>query len=632
MKNRYLLLLDLPLIAIAAFGAFAGRFDLLFYSERPEFRWFLGFALMVKPVAFAALGMYQRYWQYASIGELTVVLLAVSAASTAMALLAAAGTVMGVLPIGFSRIVLFNDWLLTLALAGGIRLAVRVVHDSLHRPSSKQPTQAMRDVLIIGAGAAGTMAVREMSRNPQLGMSPIGFLDDDPRKIGKHIAGVRVLASTSQVAEIVTSRKVDVVIISIPTAKGSTLRAILEACNAAGVKSLTMPGVFELLDGQVSINRLRSINIEDLLRRSPVANLGTAAETVSGQVVLITGAGGSIGFELSRQIAGASPARLILLGHGENSIFDAEARLRQAFPAVRISSVIADIRDRPRMEQVFSQVRPNVVFHAAAHKHVPLMEDNPEEAVTNNVVGTLNVVSESVRVGVQRLVLISTDKAVMPTSIMGATKRLAESIVMRAGRLTARPYVVVRFGNVLGSRGSVVNTFKAQIERGGPVTVTHPEMTRFFMTIPEAVHLVLLASGIGKGGELYVLDMGEPVRIVDLAKDLIKLSGLAEDDIPIAFTGVRAGEKMEEALFESHLQTKPTSHAQVMQVIGTEPAVLEELDEVVESLSQAAFRGDRQGVLSILARSVPGFIPSQTVGDAAEPRTPRTPKSWADHS
>jgi FlaA1/EpsC-like NDP-sugar epimerase len=607
MKNRYILAADIPLIAIAAFGAFAGRFDLLFYSERPEFMPFLIAAITIKPIVFAALGMYQRYWRYASVGELTVVVLSVSAASTVMALLAAAGTILHILPIGFSRIVLFNDWLLTVVLTGGIRLGVRVVHESLHRRDSDEATKAQRDVLIIGAGAAGTMVVKEMHRNPQLGLRPVGFLDDDPAKVGKQITGVRVLGRTSQVAQMTKAHKVDSVIIAMPTAEGPIVRAVLEACRQAGVKSLIMPGVFELLDGQVSVNRLRSIKIEDLLRRNPVANRGTAAASVAGQVVLITGAGGSIGFELARQIAGAGPSALILLGHGENSIFDAEANLRTAFPSLRLSTVIADIRDRARLAQVFDRLHPNLVFHAAAHKHVPLMEDNPEEAVTNNVVGTQNVVNEALRVGTQRFVLISTDKAVMPTSIMGATKRLAEAIVMRAGRQSARSFVVVRFGNVLGSRGSVVNTFKAQIARGGPVTVTHPEMTRYFMTIPEAVHLVLLASGIGKGGELFVLEMGDPVRIVDLAKDLIKLSGFAEDDIPIAYTGVRAGEKMEEALFEPDLQTRSTSHAEVMQVIGTEAAALEDLDNVIDHLAEAAAAGDRETILAILARRVPGF-------------------------
>jgi FlaA1/EpsC-like NDP-sugar epimerase len=326
--------------------------------------------------------------------------------------------------------------------------------------------------------------------------------------------------------------------------------------------------------------------------------------------VLITGAGGSIGSELARQIAAASPARLVLLGHGENSIFDVEAQLRRAFPAVRITTTIVDIRDKTRLARVFDQVRPAIVFHAAAHKHVPLMEQNPEEAVTNNIVGTRNVVDEAVRGGTERFVLISTDKAVAPNSIMGASKRVAEAIVRRAAQQSGRAFVAVRFGNVLGSRGSVVNTFKQQIEQGGPVTVTDPEMTRFFMTIPEAVHLVLQASGNGTGGELFVLDMGEPVRIVDLAKDLIKLSGLGENDIPIVFTGVRPGEKLHEALFDQGMKTRSTAHPEVLEVVGADAASGRDLDRIVSRLEEAARMGDRVSIDALLAEAVPGFSPA----------------------
>ena len=612
MRNRYLLALDFPLIAVAAAGAFAARFDFHFYAERPEFPAFLLAAVVIKPLVFAALGMYQRYWQYASIGELMVILLSVSAASSALATLAIGATVLEMVPIstGFARMVLFNDWLLTLALTGGARFAVRVVYETLHRRTSDTHQSGQRNVLIIGAGAAGTMVAREMHRNPQLGLRSVGFLDDDPSKVGKQIAGIWVLGTIAELPVVTPRHGVNSVVIAMPKVKGSVIRDVIERCRELGLKPLIMPGVFELLDGRVNVNRLRDINIDDLLRRNPVANLGTAADVVARQIILITGAGGSIGFELARQIAGVGPSALILLGHGENSVFDAEAKLRLAFPDVPLSTVIADIRDRPRLAQVFDRIQPTVVFHAAAHKHVPLMEENPEEAVTNNVIGTRNVVEAALHSGAQRFVLISTDKAVAPTSVMGATKRLAEAIVMRAGRTSGRSFVVVRFGNVLGSRGSVVNTFKAQIERGGPVTITHPEMTRYFMTIPEAVHLVLLASGIGRAGELFVLDMGEPVKIVDLAKDLIRLSGYGEDDIPLVFTGVRTGEKLEEALYEPHLQTEPTAHAEVRQVVGTEPTGAVDLDAVIASLDEAARAGDRTAIMTLMAQAVPGYVPS----------------------
>jgi FlaA1/EpsC-like NDP-sugar epimerase len=612
MKNRYVLLADLPLIVIAAFGAFAGRFDWTFYSERPEFPLYVLTALLIKPPIFWWLGMYRRYWQYASVQEMAVVLLAVTASSLAMALFALIGTsgVLFTLPSGFSRVVLFNDWLLTLATAGGFRLAIRVANESSpafrHAPS---PRDARR-VLIVGAGAAGTLVAREMRRNPQLGMTPVGFLDDDAGKVGKHIAGLQVLAETHSLPEIVVSRRVDSVVIAMPTVRGPAVRAIVGMCQRVGVKSQTIPGVFELLDEQVSINRLRSVDIVDLLRRAQVTGQDSAASFVRDRVVLITGAGGSIGYELARQIANASPAKLVLLGHGENSVFDAEAKLRMAFPQVSIATVIADIRDERRMQTVFDRIRPEIVFHAAAHKHVPLMEDHPEEAVTNNIIGTRNVVRQALRVKTERFVLISTDKAVSPVSIMGATKRVAEAVVRMAARESGRAFVAVRFGNVLGSRGSVVHTFKSQIERGGPVTVTHPEMTRFFMTIPEAVHLVLQASGVSKGGELFVLDMGEPVKIVDLARDLIKLSGLSEDDVPIVFTGMRPGEKLHERLFDQEATTLPTSHPEVLQVVETVSERADQLDHTIDLLNEAACLGDRARIAELLGLTLPDETPA----------------------
>ena len=610
MKNRYVLLADLPLIVIAAFGAFAARFDWTFYAQRPEFPLYVLAALVIKPAIFMVLGMYRRYWRYASVQELLVLVIAVTASSVGMAVFVLLAMTLGFLtPYGFSRVVVFNDWLLTLATAGGLRLSIRVVHESNISAHGAKQAGVPRRILIVGAGAAGTMVAREMRRNPQLGMKPAGFLDDDAGKVGKNMAGLRVLGDTKMLPDVVRSNRIDSVVIAMPTARGPAVRAILDMCNQVGVKSQTVPGVFELLDGQVSVNRLRNVDIEDLLRRSPVDGGGSkAAEFVAAQVVAITGAGGSIGSELARQIAHASPSHLVLLGHGENSIFEAEARLRAAFPHVNLSTVITDIRDDGRLAMVFDRIRPAIVFHAAAHKHVPLMEENPEEAVTNNILGTWNVVKQALRIGTERFVLISTDKAASPTSIMGATKRVAEAIVRQAAQKSGRAFVVVRFGNVLGSRGSVVNTFKKQIEQGGPLTVTHPDMTRFFMTIPEAVHLVLQASGDGKGGELFVLKMGEPLKIVDLAQDLIKLSGLDEDEISIVFTGVRPGEKLEEVLFDPGMQTVSTSHPEVLQVIGPDACVAPDLDAIVGQLEEAARQGDRMAIDSLLRQTIPGFI------------------------
>ena len=613
MKNRYILLLDLPLIALAAFAAFTARFDFAFYSHRPEFVPYVLVALAVKPIVFWMFGMYRRYWQYTTIQDVALVFTAVATSSLLMGAFVLFG--IGRFFDEFSRVVVLNDLLLTFALVAGMRVGVRVLHESSVKRSVSGDGGRPKRTLIVGAGAAGTMVAREMRRNPQLAMEPIGFLDDDPGKIGKQMAGIEVLGSTQQLKDVVADNGIDTVVIAMPTAPGRLLRQVLNLANESGVKSQTMPGVFELLGGQVGVSRLRNVDISDLLRRSPTNSANATTAFIGGRVVLITGAGGSIGSELARQIASAAPSCLALLGHGENSIFEAAASLRSAFPGANIQTVIADIRDRERLAQVFARLKPDVVFHAAAHKHVPLMEENPEEAISNNVIGTRNVVAEAVRAGTERLVLISTDKAVSPTSIMGASKRVAELIVHHAARQSGRAYVAVRFGNVLGSRGSVVNTFKTQIERGGPVTVTHPEMTRYFMTIPEAVHLVLQASGGGKGGELFVLDMGEPVRIVDLAEDLIKLSGLTTEDVAIVFSGVRPGEKMHEALYEEGLRAEPTRHPEVLEVIGANANNTAAIDAVIDALDVAARQGDRPGITRLLQQLIPGFVPASTVSN-----------------
>lgn len=618
VRNRYILAADLPLIFASAVGAFAMRFDWRFYEERPEFPLYVVAALIIKPVVFRMLGMYNRYWRYASIQELLVVAIAVTASALAMGIVVQGGTMLGSIPAGFSRVVFLTDWLLTLVTTGGMRLAVRVVNEpSFGRTRSAGRTA--RNVLIVGAGAAGTMVAREMRRNPQLGMVPAGFLDDDPAKVGKTMAGLRVLGRTPELPGVVRACAIDSVIIAMPSARGAAVRSVLDMCRQAGVPSQTIPGVFELLDGQVSVSRLRDVDIADLLRRSPVVGPPEAAAYLEGQCVLVTGAGGSIGSELCRQVAFARPGRLVLLGHGENSIYDVQGQLREQYPAVVVDAVIADVRDQVRIEAVFSRFRPDVVFHAAAHKHVPLMEQNPEEAITNNVLGTAVVVAAAERFGARRLVLVSTDKAVAPSSIMGASKRLAESVVRLAAQRTGQAFMAVRFGNVLGSRGSVVPSFKKQIERGGPVTVTHPEMKRFFMTIPEAVHLVLQAGGIGRGGELFVLNMGEPVRIQDLAADLIRLSGLELDDIPLVFTGMRPGEKLEEQLWEADAAVEPTANPDVFRVFeGSDPRA-GDVARVVPALADAARRGDRAAVQALVAECLETFVPPAPAVGVTQP-------------
>jgi FlaA1/EpsC-like NDP-sugar epimerase len=613
MRNRYVLLADLPAIALAAFAAFALRFDLFFTGYRPEFPHFLVAALVVKPLVFAAFGMYRRYWRYGNIDDVLMIVLANAAASTALAVVLSAGLFLRVMP-GMSRTVVLIDGLIALLLTGGLRLSIRVVGENRDRNQERRRLAASgkagRRVLVVGAGDAGTMVVRELQRNPHLGMEPIGFLDDNPAKVGKRIYGLPVLGALNSLARIAKVASVEEVIVAMPTASGASVRAIADTCRELGLKSQTMPGVYELLDGQVSVSRLRQVEIADLLRRSQIRAKVDDQSYIGGRRVLVTGAGGSIGRELCRQVAHERPASLTLLGHGENSIFDTQMELLERFPGLAISAVIADIRHPDHLAQVFERARPEIVFHAAAHKHVPLMEENPEEAVSNNVGGTQNVLTAATKAGAERFVMISTDKAVAPSSLMGASKRVAEEIVRAAARRTGRPYVTVRFGNVLGSRGSVVPLFKRQIEQGGPVTVTDPEMRRFFMTIPEAVHLVMQAGGIGRAGELFVLNMGESVKVVDLARDLITLSGCSLDDIPIVFTGVRPGEKLEEQLWEPGAAVEPTSHPDILSVREGDVCPAPDLDALVAQLLAAAASGDRLAMDALLAQALPSFVPA----------------------
>lgn len=622
MRNRYILLGDFLLVALAAFGAFALRFDWRFYLERHEFLPYLALALVVKLPTFYLFGMYRRLWRYATVSDLIAIATAVLMSSIVVALVVAVA--LWLRPaLEVSRAIVFIDALLTLVCVGGVRLSVRILADARSKGNDGGEQKAQRRVLIAGAGDAGVMVLRELQRNRQLGMVPVGFVDDDPVKLGQHIHGIAVLGDLKALVTIARTSNVDEVLIAMPTASGAVLRALAESCRESELASRTIPGVFELLGGQVSISRLRQIDISDLLRRAPITGEVDTSSYVTGQPVLVTGAGGSIGFELCRQVAASRPSRLILLGHGENSLFDAQIRLRHAFPDLALDVAVADVRDRARLMMLFERFRPRVVLHAAAHKHVPLMEDNPEEAISNNVVGTRNIVDAALAVGVGRLVMISTDKAVAPSSLMGASKRVAESIVRTAAMREGAAFMVVRFGNVLGSRGSVVPFFKQQIEQGGPITVTHPEMRRFFMTIPEAVHLVLQAGGLGQGAELFVLDMGIPVRIVDLARDLITLSGFKAEDIPIVFTGVRPGEKLEESLWEDGSTVEPTVCPSVLRV--AEPALCPDRDiqAMIDSLVRAAATGDRLHVEAELARWISTYVPS-SVGQWSETTSPPT--------
>ncbi len=620
MRNRYLLVADTLAVILAAWAAFAFRFGWLFNEERPEFVPFLIIAVVIKISGFYAFGMYRRYWLYADFWDLMAIVLANSVASIALGAVMVGSRLMGWIP-GLSRSVPPLDWLFALALTVGLRASLRAIAETVgKRPLGKVKPSC--NVLIVGAGDAGAMVAREMQKNPQLGLRPVGFLDDDRIKAHKEIYGLEVLGAIASLASVAEARRIDEVVIAIPTAGGRTVRNVVERCQTLGIPSRVMPGIYELLGGQLSVSRLRSVDIADLLRRPQIFSQSDSPAYLQGACVVVTGAGGSIGSELCRQVAHAAPSRLLLLGHGENSIFEIAAELRTRFPGVAVQAVIADVRDRERVHRIFRLAQPQVVFHAAAHKHVPLMEDNAAEAVTNNIVGTRNVVDAAVAAGVQRFVMVSTDKAAAPSNMMGASKRLAELIVNRAARTQSRAFVVVRFGNVLGSRGSVVPIFKEQIERGGPVTVTHPEVRRYFMTIPEAVHLVLQAGGIGSGGELFVLDMGEPVLLREMAADMIRLSGLDENDVPIVFTGLRPGEKLNEILWEEGASVEPTARGDIRRVHEAAVADDGQLDEIISRLADAAARDDHERI----ARLFRECIPSATL--AAKPREgePQTPR------
>ncbi len=609
LRNRHFFLLDLALIPLVALLAFALRLDAEGIQDYAlTILLFIAVSLPVKLMVFRKLGLYSRYWRYASVDELVQIALAVCLSTLLIAAL-----LLGVaLPLGLIRCprsIPFIDGLLILLAVGGTRFAVRLA-EQRRRRARHRGRQKERRVLIMGAGDAGAMITKEMHSNPQLGLIPVGFVDDDRQKHGVRIHGVPVLGGQERIPELVREYKVDEVVIAMPSASGSIIRNVLETCQQAGISARTIPGMHEILSGQVSVSHIRDVDIEDLLRREPVHTDVTAVEQMlhNGRV-LVTGAGGSIGSELCRQIARCDPKTLVLLGHGENSIFTISNELRRRWPDLPIHNVIADVRDLDRLRQVFEVHRPQIVFHAAAHKHVPLMEENVPEVITNNVQGTANLLRLAETYQVERFVLISTDKAVNPTSVMGASKRVAELLVQEAARRSGQVYVAVRFGNVLGSRGSVVPLFREQIAHGGPLTITHPDVRRYFMTIPEAVQLVLQASALGQGGEVFLLDMGEPIRIMDLARDLVELSGLQwERDIAVVFTGLRPGEKLFEELRVEGEEYVPTRHEKVfISRNGSGVHCPVDLQAAVAELIELAHQGQDARIRAALQRIVPEY-------------------------
>jgi len=574
----------------------------------------LAFVLIVKLLVFGYFRLYAGWWQYVSIQDLVETFKA-SHISTAIILGAIyvcralftykAVTVRLVVP----DTVLIIDWAATIALVGGLRFLVRVIREG-SRPVS--PAGLTR-VLIIGAGDAGEGVLRELYRLPVERYHVVGFVDDNPKKRGMRIHGVRVLGGIEDLAAVAERQKAEEVVIALPQPTRDELRRIIEVCKDQKLTFRIVPGVADLIDGRLDVGRLREVDINDLLGRDPISlDLEGIGGLLTDKVVLVTGAGGSIGSELCRQIANFRPQRLVLLEQAENNLFHIDRELRATYPELRVTPVIADVADRVRLDKVFGYCKPAIVYHAAAHKHVPMMELNPGEAIKNNIFGTKNVADMAGKHGTEAFVLISTDKAVNPTSVMGCTKRIAE---MYCQSLSLRPecaktkYIIVRFGNVLGSAGSVVPVFREQIARGGPVTVTHPEMRRYFMTIPEATQLVIQASVIGKGGQTMLLDMGTPVKIIDLARDMITLSGFRPDiDIKIEFQGIRPGEKLFEELRTTGENVLPTPHQKIF-VWQSRQCAMEEIAGALARLEAVTNDQKLEDVQSVLQSVVPEFDP-----------------------
>jgi FlaA1/EpsC-like NDP-sugar epimerase len=593
---------QVAIIVSALVLAFALRFDMTI-PERfwPTLKALLPVLLAIKLLVFWGKSLLKGWWRYASMADLIVIFKANLIASVGVVIYAVCVYRLENIP----RTVLFLDFVFCFLLMGGVRFVTRAFRENYFpMPLYEMPEKTR--ILVMGAGDAGQIIVREIRKNPRLRSEVVGFLDDDPTKKGERFQGVRVLGRQNDIASICKKNDVDEVIIAIPSASSKEIRRIVDRCLKAGIKFKTLPGVSDLIDGRVSVQHIRDVDLEDLLGREPVRlDAGKIRAYLGGKRVLVTGAGGSIGSEICRQVARFAPGKIILFDNAETPLFHIEQELLKDFPDIRLSPIIGDIRYRARVEAIFDEFMPEVVFHAAAYKHVPMMEHNPAESVNNNVRGTKIIADAAHAFGVKNFVMISTDKAVNPTNVMGATKRAAELYIQSLGRRSHTHFVTVRFGNVLGSNGSVVPTFKEQIRKGGPVTVTHPKVTRFFMTIPEASQLVLQAGSMGKGGEIFLLDMGEPVKIIQLAEELIRLSGLRPyEDIDITFTGLRPGEKLYEELLLSGEGTVPTAHKKIM---VAKAAFCDEriLHRQLEELFKSARAMDLAATLDILKQIVP---------------------------
>jgi len=563
--------------------------------------------VVFRVISFFIFRLYDGVFRYASVDDLVRIIKAVTMGS-----LFFVSSVAFVFHFkGFPRSVLLIDWFIIMIFLGGSRFFYRIFREMYSFPPSSQ--RFLRRVLIIGAGDVGESILRSIKRENDMPYEVVGFLDDDPDKIGRRIHGVEVLGKVSNLSSLIEEKGVKEVIIAIQNISGRKIREITGHCRSLGVSCKTVPGVGGILKGSISISHVRPVRVEDLLKREP-AQLDTEMieRFISGKVIMVTGAGGSIGSELCRQIMGFRPSQIILFERGENSLYEIELDLKERLACNEvISPVIGDILDIDKLDRILKEYAPEVIFHAAAYKHVPIMEAHPLEAVKNNILGTWNLASKSSERGVHRFILISTDKAVKPANVMGATKRVAEMICQGLNGEGPTRFVAVRFGNVLESNGSVVPYFRRQISRGGPVTVTHPEVTRYFMTIPEAVQLVLQAGAMGRGGEIYLLDMGGPVKILDLAKDFISLSGLTlGEDIDIKFIGLRQGEKLHEELVAEKENLESTHHPKIFGV-NSSPIHWNAVKKEIEDLLAQMNRKDGQEIVQELRKVVPDYHPDE---------------------
>ena len=623
-KNFYFILFsDICLVAAAYLLAYLLRFEGKIPSEEWEVvRSTLPYIVPIKLLIFYFFGLYGGMWRYTSVVDLFNV---VKATLTSSGLI-----ILAILFIyrfqGFPRSVFIIDGFLTFILIGGLRVTVRLLLSEQERGfhplrqifqlrSEKRFTRPKKSLLIIGAGDAGEKMLREIRDNPRLNYEVAGFLDDDSTKKGMRIHGVPVLGPVSKIHDMAFRDEMDEILIALPSASAKQMKRIVEACEATGLKTRTTPGIGELIDGKVSFKTIREVSFEDLLGRDPVnLDLEIIESYLTDKTVLISGAGGSIGSELCRQITKFNVKNLILLDKAENNLFHIEMEFRQRFPTTPITPIIGDVKYKNSLTNLFEAYHPQVIFHAAAYKHVPMMELNPWEAVYNNVVGTRNIAEASHQFGVERFIFVSTDKAVRPVSVMGATKRVAEMITscyatQSNGPAAAGRFLAVRFGNVIGSEGSVVHLFKRQIERFGPVTVTHPEMTRYFMTIPEACKLILQAGAMGEGGEIFILDMGTPIKIVDMARDLIRGSGFKPDvDIEVKFIGLRPGEKLHEELITEGEGIVRTPNEKLFVLKGG-TCEFGWLCQKIEELVKLAYYQDEEGIKRKLKEIVPEYQP-----------------------